>query len=316
MLYKNAFKLVMSNTKLVWKVLLFLLINSIVIIGLLYVFSLPIIEVLSDHNWFGELQSIYYSFLNNMSIADFVNQISGAIKDFVDIIVANSDTLLVNIIFFIFTLFFVNTFLNGFYGLVIANIMYNYMSNKIKYGFMASFIETFYKNIKYNLLNIVTKLPIDIAIYAIVIMAFELFSLGGAYAFFAPFIIVLAFIVLRALKLTYFTSWAPAIIIFDKTIAKDIDKGLLVTRRKLKRVFSESLYVILTVFALNVFVGFATFGVGLIITIPFSIVLVSCFNMVVFYSSYGMRYYVDETNVIVPKKLEQTDELSSVKYVI
>lgn len=316
MTYKNSFKLLFSNFSLVGKVLCFLLINLIIIFGLSYVLVLPITELLSQNNWFLNARSYYTNFLGNLNLPLAVENVGVLFTDFINIITTNFNQIYLNVIFLLFTLFVFGAFLNGLYSIVITNVLYFFMSNNVKFGFLPSFVATLRKNLKYNLLSLVTQLPINLIIYVIIFYMFHLFTLGGVVAFLAPFLIVLAYILLKATKRAIFSSWAPAIVVFDKGILQDVDKAVKISGRRIVRVFTNSIYLTLTIFVVNVFAALVTFGVSLFITVPVSIVLVSCLNMVMFYSNYGMRYYVDEFNVYVPKKLEVTETLNNIKYLI
>ena len=60
----------------------------------------------------------------------------------------------------------------------------------------------------------------------------------------------------------------------------------------------------------------ATFGASLLLTLPISSLTINIFGMVVFYSSQGMRFYVDSENVITTKKMEETDAFSKLKFIV
>lgn len=316
MTYKNSFKLLFSNFSLVGKVLCFLLINLIIIFGLSYVLVLPVAELLSQNNWFENARNYYVNFLGNLNLPLAVENLGVLLTDFINIISANFSQIYLNIILILFTIFVFGAFLNGLYSMVITNSLYYFMSNNVKFGFLSGFISTLRKNLKYNLLSLVTKLPFNLLIYVIIFYMFNLFSINAVFAFLAPFLIVLAYILLIATKNTIFSSWTPAIVVFDKGILHDVDKAVKITGRRIIKVFTNSIYMTLTIFVINVFAALVTFGVSLLITVPVSIVLVACLNMVLFYSNYGMRYYVDEFNVFVPKKLETTETLNNIKYLI
>ncbi|MBO5884806.1 MAG: hypothetical protein J6Q51_03320, partial [Clostridia bacterium] len=59
---------------------------------------------------------------------------------------------------------------------------------------------------------------------------------------------------------------------------------------------------------------FTTFS--LIALIPFASVSIIMLEMVMFFESQGMRYYVDLDSIVSPRKLEQCDKLNKVKNII
>ncbi len=316
MTYKNSFKLLLSNFSLIYKVLIFLLINLVIIFGISYVLVLPVINLLSNANWFANIENVYISFINQPDFNVLTTNLNTILTDFISVISNNLSVIGVNIIFFALTLFVLGSFLNGFYNLIISNVLYYYMSNNLRFGFMSSFIETFTKNIKYNLISLTTKLPVTLIIYTLLFLIFRLFTVYGGSLLLMFFVLILVYIVLKALKVTLFSSWAPSMLVFNKGVVKDIFKGISITNRRFWKVYSNAFYIVLTLFIVNVFSAIVTFGFSLFFTVPISVVVLSCFNMVAFYSNYGMRYYVDEFNVIVPKKMADTDKASSIKHII
>ena len=316
MTYKNSFKLLFSNFSLVGKVLVFLLINLAIIFGISYVLALPLIDVLANNGWFVQCKEVYNNFLMSLNLFEVVESIGVLFTQFISILDANFSAIYINIILLFATIIILGSFLNGLYSLVICNVLYYFMSDNVKYGFTSSLVSTFYKNVKYNLLSLVTKLPINLSIYVIVLYMLSFLSFNFAAAIVLLFLVILTFLVLKSIKISVFSGWAPALVVFDRGIFNDINKAFKITNRRIFKVFVNAFFLSLTIFVLNVFSAVVTFGVSLLVTIPLSIVLINCFNMISFYSNYGMRYYVDEFNVFVPRKLETTEMFKDIKYKI
>ena len=60
----------------------------------------------------------------------------------------------------------------------------------------------------------------------------------------------------------------------------------------------------LIIFALNVFAIIFTFGVGSLITIPASYVVLNCFQLVNYYDREELKYFIDKKTIIKPEKEE------------
>ena len=99
---------------------------------------------------------------------------------------------------------------------------------------------------------------------------------------------------------------------FDVSPVKGLKKGFKAVLRRFFRVFSSILMIIIitTMFTFM----FTTFS--LIILVPLCSVCVTMLEMVMFFESQGMRYYVDLDCIVTPKKLEQCDKLKKVKDII
>ena len=74
------------------------------------------------------------------------------------------------------------------------------------------------------------------------------------------------------------------------------------------------------VLSVNIFFALFTFGSSLFITLPASLILITVFDMVVFYSASGMYYYVGDNNIQDEtkgvKRLEQQDTVKDLKNII
>ena len=60
MLYKNTFKLMFSNSNLIWKLLLYFLISLMFVVALAFVVALPIYNVLVAEGFFDSIKTIYF----------------------------------------------------------------------------------------------------------------------------------------------------------------------------------------------------------------------------------------------------------------
>ncbi len=65
---------------------------------------------------------------------------------------------------------------------------------------------------------------------------------------------------------------------------------------------SNFIVIILIIFGVNVAAFFFTFGVGLLITIPASYVIIITFELVNYYDREEIKYFIDKDNIIKPKK--------------
>lgn len=316
MIYKNSIRLTMSNFYLVTRLLVFVATIFAVVFGLAYAIALPIINVLEQQLWFANLADIFNTFMQNLNLSAALSSLGTSIVSFFTILANAGAGVAVSIVGLCILGVFVGPFLFGLTDLVLTNSLYHYMSNNVKFSFLPSLFATLRDNVKLNLLNVVTKIPFRLASFAILVALTNFITLGGVLAIFTPFILLLVYIVLRSLELTLFSGWAPATVVFEKGVITGLTRGFKVNMRSPQKVYANSFYIMLTSVVINILVGACTFGVGLIITIPMTILLKNAYSMVVFYSNYGMRYYIDEFNVIVPRKLEQTDSLLALKYKI
>ena len=145
-------------------------------------------------------------------------------------------------------------------------------------------------------------MPLTFAYDAVVAVAmfFFIFYLMNSIVPFlvCVFLFVLVIVLSIVLKLTFTCDWLPAIIRGKKS---QIDALKYTFNRKDKdtlNVLSNFVVMTLIIFGLNVAAALCTLGVGLLITVPASAVLIVSFYMVNYYDREEIKYFVDKNTVI------------------
>ena len=314
MLYRNTFKLMFSNSNLIWKLFLYFVISFAFILGLAFVVGLPIYRVLVSEGFFVSIGDTYYQFISSLNLIVLFEDISQLSTSFINIIINNFSSLVVYIVLFLFVLIVLGNMITNFHNLPTSNIINMYMNSNVKHGFMQSFFATAKQNLKYNLLYLVTLMPINIGITYLVFQSLKLFTSSGLLLVFAPFIIIISFTLINSLKTALFCGWVPSIITQNKGICKGFRNGFVVTKRRFLQTFGNSFVLNVTLIFINVFGGVCTFGVALLFTIPATFLTTSIFNMVAYYTAIGQRFYVDPHNVIAPKTMELTEKIRNAQH--
>ena len=316
MMYKNTFKLVLSNFHLVWKILAYMVIAGLVLLGLCYACSLPILKVLIEQGFSKKFIDLFGDFSRSFNIYQLFGNGVNLIDEFIEIILLNISNLWLYIVLFLFILVIGRAFLYGFYLFAATNVLYFYMGSNIKYGFTHSLFSTLKTNIKYQLCSLITILPIDCLFMVGLYFLLRFFVLSEGLLILAPVALFFVAILLFSFKITFFSGWLPAIMVFECGVWQGLKKGVKAVFRRFYRNFSTSVFVILTIIIINVICAVCTFGASIFVTIPLSSVVIVVYNMVMFYTSQGMRFYVDNEQVVTPKRLEETDGLGGLKYII
>ena len=316
MLYKNTFKLLFSNSHLIWKIMLYILIATLAVGGLCLVASLPVIQLLVNETYFEKIAEVYTTFIDTLDLKALIMRIGDLSVKFVDIINENISQILLSILGVGFVLLVLGSVLLKFYAVPTAVNLYYYMSSNTKHSFLNSMASSFKQNIAYQLLSLVILLPINCLTYYLLLYSLRLFKFGGALIIFSPFIILFGFSILMALKHTIFCGWIPSMVVRNKGVFSAFKDSLIVVKRRFGQTFGNAFALVLTAIFLNVFGGVFTYGVGLIITIPVTILMYSTFGMVAYYSTTGQRYYLDQYNVMAPKFVQYTDKIHNQKYIV
>lgn len=181
------------------------------------------------------------------------------------------------------------------------------INDKMALRAQSPFFITLLKNIKvaalYSLMYVPLSFLYDVACVAM--MYFVAFKL----LVFMPFILELfifatAIVFAIALKLTFASDWLPALIRGKKKSLEAFEYTFNRKNKKTFNVLSNFIILVLIIFALNVFAIVFTFGVGALITVPASYVILNCFQLVNYYDREELKYFLDKNTIIKPEKEE------------
>ena len=312
MMLKNALKLSFSNSANIWKILLYRFLCLLCVLGLTTVLAWPIINVLIKDNFFVNLQNSFEKMIFNLNFEKIFLGIDEIFKNFVSII-SNHGLMVQTILFGVFAMFLFSM-LETYLKVAVNQNVYGYMSSLTKYGFTNSLIANFGKATVLGLAQSITILPVNLIVwFGAYFMASALYAKIGVLAIVLTLFLL---IVMLSLKETIFSGWIPAIIVHDEPVFKSLKRGIVAVIKRFFRTLSSFLIATLSLFVINVFAIFFTAGVGILITLPITTVVLSIIGEVMYFESLGMRFYVDAEHIVSPKKLEQQDSFSKVKDII
>lgn len=306
----------MSNFSKVWKVLLYNLISIIFIGGLTTAILLPIIEELSSAGLFSNLLSFFEKSLFNFSIANLGKDLFNIVQGFINTILALSSALQIRFFVGGGFIFLLSTVILGLKDLPITEEINKFMSSNSKIGFMTFYISKIGKNILLELTKLLIKIPFYVAVLIGGYYILSLFTLTNFVSLFAPFILIVFFVLMFALKNTLISGWLPAMAVRDVNVCNGFKFGFKAMSHRFFRTLSSLTMINFILIISNVIIFLLTGGAGLIISIPASTTYILIFNCVMYYGSMGMRYYVDLDTILSPKKLEEQDTFKHQKNII
>lgn len=116
------------------------------------------------------------------------------------------------------------------------------------------------------------------------------------------FLFMLVMVLAVAVKMTFTTDFLPVLI---RSKAKYGEAFKYTFARKNKNTFnvlSNFLVFELIIIGLNVAALICTLGVGLLLTIPASYMILICFEFVNYYDREEIKYFIDKNTIIKPVK--------------
>lgn len=308
MIFKNSLKLFCSNFGKVWKYFFYSVIVTGIVIGLMMPFLNEIRTVVLA-NWTNDILNAIPS--TGLLYGSNVAGMFSAVWSFCYgcVIMLFKDYLWVGI-YLTFMIVVVWPFLMNVGKYAVHESLYNYMSSQAKSSYCAVLVKTLRHSSAYAILKtlmaIVWKVVLIAGSYALFTIEAPLFD------YFLPVIVIVVGALATAIAQTFISGWAPASVVYNFNVVKSYNIGFKAVARKYGRILS-------TGFMINMIFIFLIMGFGIVssaVFIPIYYGLNNMFEMVMFFSSQGMRYYVDADTVVTPKKLEQQDTFEKTKYLL
>ena len=108
----------------------------------------------------------------------------------------------------------------------------------------------------------------------------------------------------------------PAISVLNCKVVSGLKQNFKSVFKKFVKIDSNCLILVLCGVVVNFIAVAYTFGVGIILTLPTTALAFVCFQMVCYFMLNGMRFYVMPDVVISPKRLEEQDHITKLKYLV
>ena len=318
MRFKTTIKLFFQNLSLVWKVAFYKMFSYGLTFLLLVLSAKPVVATLKGEGFFDAFVNTFK--LNESTFSNLSTNIANLVEKFISIIISNWQTLGVSIVIFIFVLTFFNYFINALSDIPVCEILYGKMSCDAKFGFCSSFIRNLKLSLIYSTVKMFSVFFVDVISFSALFGVLSLCKQSAILSWLSLFIAVAVFINLFALRRVIFACFAPNIVINGYGVFKSMAKSIKMSFKNFVYSFGTAVGIIVCLVSINLFVGIFTFGTGVFIIIPASMVILSILNMVIFYSNNGMYFYIGTNNIQDQskgvKKLEQLDTVKDLKNLI
>lgn len=300
MAFKNALKILVSKFGLVWIILLY----GITVFALLFAislpFSLPLLSSIKDAGIGGHFNILFDSVLSGETLPVLFEKIHDIMLALKNMFITDTSAVVNVVMLLVLVLGVFFRFFIGLYEIPLTNVLEGNMSSNARIGFMSCFISKLGKSVKFNLSKMMYTLAYDGLLYLFIFNLFDMFNISFL-KWFAPFIIMVVFLVLIALRYSVIAMWAPSIVVGQHKIFDGFGFGIKRTFKNFGSVFSTFIIAWTLIIAFNIIVGLFTFCAGLLITVPLSMLLINIINMTIYYSKNNRRYYVDNTVITPPE---------------
>lgn len=308
MMFKNSARLLFTNFDKVWKLLVYHIISIAITFGLICAFYQEYLSIAKFAYNEADIASVFQSgTLYGSSIANALTSIANFV------IIFFKELFLFSIgkgIYFCIVVFYFFPLLLNMGKYVICEMMYGYMSSCRRQSFTGTYLKTLGSSLVYSMVKVIYSIPFN----ALVVL-----SMWGltrvqnpTFDYIMPFAFVIIPAILLGIKALLNSGWVGAKIVYNHNIFSSFTIGVRAVFRHAAEVFSTTFIFYLLAIVISVVLG----AYSLIIILPLMSPLVHIFDMVMFFSSQGMRFYVDTDNIVSPKKLEEVDKIEDAKYLL
>ncbi len=311
MMFRNSYRLLFANFGIFWKDYLY----KIIVIGITACLVLPVLSSLQNVSSLPQFFSQLRVLLINFPFSDIEAYLGEVWKILQITFDCFRELFTINafaVIYLLVIFFFVFPFLISLSDIVVGEMIYGSMSSLAKFSYAGSFIKKIGKSSLYSLLKTLIFLPF-LALLGFIL--FGLLQLGvnsEIWMLFTPFLMLVTFQIIYGMRLNIFTGWMPSIVVFGTPVLKSLNKGLIATNRRFFKSFSSVVMLLLIHFLFATLFG----AFSLLLILPLFHITFCIYQMVMFFGSQGMRYYVDLDTILSPKKLEETDKIKKAKHII
>lgn len=301
MSYKNTMKLFASNFTLVWKQALYMFICLMIFIFGMYSTSIPIINLLKEHNIAIEIKNIFET--ANNSPSTFALELGTVLKHILNVIFSNFGEIWASFFgFFVFAIF-VPYILFQVSAYNITSILYQ----KLTMNMDVPYIQNGFRLLKHSLVYALASIVITIPYLFIIAILFEIY-IAMAYSIITAIIgliILFALLILfTSIKISFHTYFMAYMVENTANPFVSYGKSLINILKRFWKVLSQSVILCLTIIFINGIISLFTFFSGLFVTIPATFVVLSIYYLVVYFNMKGDRYYLSNNMIFNPIKYQ------------
>ncbi len=303
MVIVNAFKLMFSNLSMVWKLLLYYLIVSLIAAALFFAFIVPVVSDLvvrmESTGFFSNINLFFTQFFTmDSALQATVAQLRDNLDEIVAIFAENYASVIVSASVLV-AIFLCFRYLSRLSEYPMMTVLSGYMSEQSRHSFTGTFVKTLGKSSAMQAAITLLSFLVD-AVIVILLFLFSGFALRMMGVFALTFISA-ATILLVSLKLTFFSLWRPYIAVAGLRPVKALSVSMAQAVSNFFRIFTQVLFGVFMIVVFNVAAAFFTCGAGLVVSLPATVVILNLFQLVLYYTLNNKRYYTDYQTVTMSK---------------
>ncbi len=316
MIFKNTFKLLLTNFSLTYKVFLYKLVILLLSVGVAGTIGVPFLTELQNLGFYSFVSDKFVFMFESFNISNIFIGIKDIFLKLISLFSTFSGEILVNCIVALSVFIVLIVLFGSLDELAVIDLLNANLTSKTKLSFFKSMVGKTFKSLLKSIVKFVVSLPYFACLVIICYYGFTLYDkLGALYKILIPMLMFLLITLVSGIYLSLISGFCPSIIVNDNGVFKSLKTGLKTIGKKYFKLLSSSIMLVFIVLICNIFLSIYSFFAGLIITIPITIVVLDLFKTISFYECNGMRYYVGD-EIRTPLRKEELDKINKLKYII
>lgn len=307
MRFKHTFHVFVDNFSVIYKQLLYRLVIVAVSAIICWLCINPVIRELIKSDQFTKLWESLSGFVTNLlngkleELSSFSQRVKDAYSEVIALLHAKTASFVLSGLLLLL-IYVISKWFEGLGNYATAAVINDKMALRAERPFLGTLIGNLKQGAIYNAIYVPLSIAYDILVG--VAMFFLLFFLlnNVLYFFISIFLFVLVIVVSIVIKMTFTCDWLPALIRGKMSQGEALRYTFKRTNKKTLGVMSNFAVIIIGVFALNAAALILTFGVGLLLTIPSSYVIIICFEFVNYYDREEIKYFLDKDTIVTTSK--------------
>ena len=311
MIFRNSMRLLFSNFSNVWKLLLYYVVCVALSALVCWWFVQPIVVKLSNAGVFASISNLFSSLFSS-NPPQFAEEFSN-IAQTIGNVLSSSVELRFNYVFVAFWLLFVFPVTIDMALLPMGEVLYGYMTSQVRYTFTGRYIKNIGKSVLFAMSRYVVLLPVNAILLAVFCLVIKFLIQATLASIVFAMVLLTLLVVLWAVRQTIFSCWMPAISVLGCKVFAGLGQNFEAAFRKFFAIFSNAFVLALCAIVFNLIFTVFTATISLSVTIPLTVFVFVIFQMVSFFDSHGMRYYIYPNMFISPKTFEEQDKIQKIK---
>ena len=295
MRFVNSLRLLMENFKHTFKLLLYRLGMSVLVVALCSAFVLPeLMEIANEavtQEFLTNVKNIFLSFVSPelQEPGYYVNLVfgeNGNLKQLFDFIVTMKLELILVCLGCVLV-YLIKRFVDTVVYFTFGSILNDKMATYSDTPFFTALVANLGKASAYAALYVPIVFLFDVCTLTVCFVLLRFLPL-----FSALFLSMTLIVVLQSLKLTFTSQWMPAMTADNKRLIEGIRSAGKYEKRQLGKTLCLYIVTVYFIIIVNMLAAIFTFGSALLITIPTSYLLFVCEQYVNYYTMQGKKYFI------------------------